>query len=135
MLLLLLLLYVFGIVFKLLCEQSGELQLHFPTVFVAMYRLFMHGSLLDSCTVTMDLIRGESITLAVLFLVFIILSSFVTLNMLIGVLCDVFREVSAAEKDKKARTCLRNMLTGLLEAYDKQDDQHIAKHEFTLLLT
>lgn len=134
-LMLVVLLYVFAIIFKSQSEDNEALREFFPTVLGSMYRLLMHGSFLDNCTDAMDLISTENQALATVFLCFIILSSFMVLNMLVGILCDVVREVSLAEKDKTARTGLKTMLLGVLEAYDKEDDEHIAHEEFTLLLT
>merc|ERR1740138_409148 len=72
--------------------------------------------------------------LAGLFLVFIFLSSYTILNMLIGILCEVVVQVSRDEREEATLARLKSTWVSLLECYDKDDDHHIGREEFELLM-
>merc|ERR1719343_203096 len=72
--------------------------------------------------------------LAIVFLLFIFLSHFTVLNMLIGILCEVVTEVSRDEQEQATLARLRRTILCLLECYDKNDDHHIGRDEFDLLM-
>uniref|UniRef100_A0A7S0B7R4 EF-hand domain-containing protein n=1 Tax=Pyrodinium bahamense TaxID=73915 RepID=A0A7S0B7R4_9DINO len=134
MLLLLVLLYLFGIIFKTQAEASEELRPKFSHVGVSMVYLLLHGTFLDAVSDEVPVLKEESVVLTILFLVFIFLSSFTILNMLIGILVEVVTSVSRREQERLAVLDLKTNLRDILEVHDKDDDQHVRKDEFELLM-
>mmetsp|Transcript_25702 Transcript_25702/g.59931 ORF Transcript_25702/g.59931 Transcript_25702/m.59931 type:complete len:939 (+) Transcript_25702:125-2941(+) len=134
--LLFILLYTFGVLFKSLTENHPALaEAYFPSVGEAMISLLCHGTLLDNVTLVMqDLRQQASLALAMVFLLYIFLSSFTVLNMLIGILCQVVAQVFQSEQDAAEVAYLKTHLTGILECYDKNGDRTINRDEFDLLM-
>mmetsp|Transcript_92042 Transcript_92042/g.269301 ORF Transcript_92042/g.269301 Transcript_92042/m.269301 type:complete len:609 (-) Transcript_92042:45-1871(-) len=132
--LLLVLLYLFGIIFKTHAEAFPALQDKFPGVVASMWFLLLHGTFLDAVADEVPVIKDQSVFLTILFMVFIFLSSFLLLNMLIGILCEVVTSVSRREREHAAVEYLKNNLLEILEVHDKNDDRHIRKDEFELLM-
>mmetsp|Transcript_29490 Transcript_29490/g.67967 ORF Transcript_29490/g.67967 Transcript_29490/m.67967 type:complete len:886 (+) Transcript_29490:89-2746(+) len=138
--LLLLLVYVFGVIFKSATEtnqEAGEelVKELFPSVGDSMLSLLLHGTLLDNVAQVVKGIKEESgLTLAGVFLLYIFLSSFTVMNMLIGILCDVVSTISQNEKDAAEVAYLKNHLLCILECYDKNGDRSLSREEFDLLM-
>jgi len=131
---LLVLLFVFAIIFKSEAHEADNLQELFPSIITAVLTLLLKGVLMDGATLTFFAILEDSWILAILFIVFIFLSAFVVLNMLIGILCDVVCQVSQIEKDDAAVNYLRSTLLDLLDCYDKNGDKQLGKEEFELIM-
>lgn len=135
LLLLLVLLFVFGVVFKTQAKEDfPELEDLFPSVPETMWILLLTGTFLDSPSVALNEVRATSGWLAGLFLVFIFLSHMMVLNMLIGILCDVVHQVAINEKEEAAVAYLKNTLLEILECHDKDNDRQIHRDEFELLM-
>lgn len=134
--LLVLLLFVFAIIFKAATADSNEVaSIYFSGVVVSMRTLLMYGTLLDSPTTILILIYEKvGLVTAILWLVFIFISSFTVLNMLIGILCEVVSQVSQSEKEEAEVNFLKNNLMDLLECYDRNNDKTIGEDEFDLLM-
>jgi len=129
------LLFIFSVVFKTQSMDDEELSALFPTLSASMSLLFLRGALLDTPSAVFYTIWDASVPMAVLFVIFIFLSSFTVLNMLIGILCDVVFKVSKSEKDDASLLLLKTTMFGLLECYDKNNDKNIAIEEFDLLMS
>lgn len=134
LMLLLVLLYLFGIIFKTQAETNPTLESKFPGVVTSMWFLLLHGTFLDAVADEVPVLRQESTVLTALFVAFIFLSSFTILNLLIGILCEVVNSVSRKERERAAVEYLKNNLLEILEVHDKEDDRHIRKDEFELLM-
>mmetsp|Transcript_9443 Transcript_9443/g.16759 ORF Transcript_9443/g.16759 Transcript_9443/m.16759 type:complete len:711 (-) Transcript_9443:92-2224(-) len=135
LLLLFVLLFVFGVVFKTQADEDfPALKTLFPTVFSAMWVLLLQGTFLDSPSAALREIGESSSFLMFVFLVFIFLSSFMVLNMLIGILCDVVHQVALNEKEEAAVAYLKSTLLEILECHDKDNDRLIHRDEFELLM-
>jgi voltage-gated sodium channel len=134
LILLLVLLFVFAIIFKSEAHEAASLQQLFPSIMDAVWTLLLKGVLMDGAAVTFYEILEDSWMLALLFMAFIFLSSFVVLNLLIGILCDVVCQVSQIEKDDSAVIYLKSTLMDLLDCYDKNGDEKLGKEEFELLM-
>mmetsp|Transcript_18737 Transcript_18737/g.58894 ORF Transcript_18737/g.58894 Transcript_18737/m.58894 type:complete len:826 (+) Transcript_18737:49-2526(+) len=134
--LLVILLFVFAIIFKAAVADGKEVSgVYFSGVVVSMRTLLMHGTLLDSPSVLLIKIYEEvGVLTALLWLVFIFISSFTVLNMLIGILCEVVSQVSQSEKEEAEVHFLKNNLLDILECYDSNNDQTIGEEEFDLLM-
>lgn len=133
-LLLLILLFVFGVIFRSVFKKKPEMHERFGSVSQSAWTLLLFGTLLDAPGDLMSEIWDAEPMMSWVFLAFIFLSSFTVLNMLIGVLCEVVSEVSATEKLQAEQRFLRNNLTDILICYDKNEDGHIGKEEFDLLM-
>jgi len=134
LMLLFMLLFLFGVIFRMQAGDDARLAEIIPTVPEAMMLLLLHGTLLDSPAEKLDLIGQESGLLVFLFLVFIFLSSFTILNMLIGILCGVVSSVAEAEREQAAVQFLKSTLLELLECHDRNNDRAINNQEFDLLM-
>mmetsp|Transcript_123160 Transcript_123160/g.275072 ORF Transcript_123160/g.275072 Transcript_123160/m.275072 type:complete len:332 (-) Transcript_123160:65-1060(-) len=134
MLMLIVLLFVFAILFKTQSSGNDALLDIFPSLIDIMGLLLLRGTLLDTPSGTFYAISETSPALGFTFLIFIFLSSFTVLNMLIGVLCDVVFEVTRVEKDDRVLVHLKSTILGLIECYDKDCDNHLALEEFDLLM-
>jgi len=126
--------YLFGIIFKTQAEPLPNLSKKFNGVYECMWWLLLHGTFLDAVADELPAVREESPMLTFLFLVFVFLSSFTVLNMLIGIVCDVVTTVHNKEKEQAAQAYLKRNLLNILEVHDKNDDRNIRKDEFELLM-
>mmetsp|Transcript_45571 Transcript_45571/g.105703 ORF Transcript_45571/g.105703 Transcript_45571/m.105703 type:complete len:883 (+) Transcript_45571:80-2728(+) len=135
MLLLFCLLFLFGVVFRMQVGGNAELDEIIPSVAEAMLLLLLHGTLLDSPAKSAEDIGRHSDFLVLAFLVFIFLSSFTVLNMLIGILCGVISTVTATEKEQAEVQYLRGTMLELLECYDQNEDKTISQEEFEVLMS
>jgi len=133
-LLLVLMLYVFGIVFRSWSMGTVLEHPYFASVPRSMWTLVMHGTFLDSVSVVMEDIAAYSPTLTFLFFFFILLSSFTVVNMLIGIVCEVITLVKREEEEVAERSYLATNLLDILVCYDKDDDRSIGSNEFELML-
>lgn len=128
------LLYVFGIIFKTQTGSNETLQGLFPSVQGSMWLLMLEGILLDGPKDTLNILTDESVTLTTTFLVFIFLSAFLCMNMLIGIVCNVVDGVSQSEHEEAHDTFLRGTLMELLDCYDKDGNRMLTKTEFEFLM-
>lgn len=83
---------------------------------------------------TLNEMTDESVTLTTTFLVFIFLSAFLVMNMLIGIVCNVVDHVSKSEEELASNGFLRGTLMDLLECYDKDGNRMLTRTEFEFLL-
>jgi hypothetical protein len=136
LLLLLLLLVVFGIAFKNLAHKYDDLaQPHlFLSLRSSMWVLLLQGVFVDDITEMMQPWREKHQGLAILFIVFVFLSCYTVMNMLIGILCDVVSQTSKKERDSVAVAQLTHCLREILESHDSDNDGHIQRDEFELLM-
>jgi len=135
MLLLFCLCFLFGVVFRMQVGGNAELDELIPSVAEAMLLLLLHGTLLDSPAENVEDLGKHSAFLVFAFLVFIFLSSFTVLNMLIGILCGVISTVTATEKEQAEVQYLRGTMLELLECYDQNEDNTINQEEFEVLMS
>jgi len=132
-----LLLYVFSIVFvKLLrsYEELIEALPDFKTIHGTMWLLAIEGVLLDGPKDTLSILVEHSYIMTATFLVFIGISAFTLVNMLIGIICNVVDEVSRQSKDDADATYLKNTMLEFLECHDDDNNRAIKKEEFRVLL-
>lgn len=135
LLLLVIVLYVFGIGFTQLLrgsdlgseKDSGP----FRGVLISMQSLFLHATLLDSISeLVSDFIVQEQFLALALLYAFLILSAITITNMLIGVICEVITAVAAAEKEAIQITWVRETLKRMMGGSDANEDGKLQKQEF-----
>jgi len=137
LLLLVFLLYIFGIVFRSQVKgDSDYLETeYFSSVWEAMWVLLVHGTLLDNVSGVLGDIRTEGgMMYTAIFILFILLSSFTVLNMLIGILCEVVSKIKEEENSMAETLYLKTSLLDIMECYDRDGDKMIGKQEFELLM-
>ena len=83
---------------------------------------------------TRELDRSDSVIFLVVFIFFIILSAFMLLNMLIGVLHEVVTQVTHNEKEKNAIDYVKNTIAYVISKGDDDADGFISKAEFEHLI-
>eukprot|EP00747_Dinoflagellata_sp_TGD_P185492 gnl/TRDRNA2_/TRDRNA2_42058_c0_seq2.p1 gnl/TRDRNA2_/TRDRNA2_42058_c0~~gnl/TRDRNA2_/TRDRNA2_42058_c0_seq2.p1 ORF type:complete len:738 (+),score=176.48 gnl/TRDRNA2_/TRDRNA2_42058_c0_seq2:151-2364(+) len=117
-------------------EDDGSIQDFFGTMGKSFFSLIIMGMLLDDLTAATDMIRqseGSSLNQTVMllaFIVFIIISSFTVLNMLIGILVEVVSATAEGERLKSREGAAREAITNIWLKMDKDADGMITKTEF-----
>jgi len=134
LLLLVALLVVFGVILRTQVGENVELEQLFSSVLQTMWLLLLHCTFLDDVAEFLNTVKDISAFSGMILLIFIFLSSFTVLNMLIGILCEVIACVAAKEKEKSAEKYLRKTLLNILECHDTNNDQSIQMEEFELLM-
>jgi len=112
-------------------DPAAEINSFFGTMGKSMFSLFIYGTVLDDVTQCADAIRNtESMSMLALFIIFILISSFTILNMLIGILCEVVSATAESEQTKGAETCVKEAITTLYYTLDSNGDGMITEEEF-----
>jgi len=139
-LLLILILYVWAILFTSEFHQGdapdaeveGSAQGLFGSMGKSMRHLFIMGTILDDITLCCNSIRGSNKGPAMLsaFIVFVLISSFTMLNMLIGILCEVVCATGEGERNKNTEMHVRDAITNLFATMDEDGNGEINRTEF-----
>jgi len=134
--LLAILIYVFGIAFTQLCEDTFLEDMYFKTVPDSMATLLLRGTLPDLADFVNDVAR-EHVLLSILMMFFILFSVLTVMNMLVGVLVEVVSVVSAVEREQMTVQFVRSELLSMLQdsGLDQDGDHQISRTEFESLLT
>jgi len=97
----------------------------------SMFTLFIMGTILDDVTQATNAIRESGNAWMLLaFIVFILISSFMMLNMLIGVLVEVVAATAECEGAKRIEANVRAAIAQIFEHMDKDQNQKISREEF-----
>jgi len=137
--LLLVILYVFGIYFRttsVAADGASEMiKGRFGSVLVSMRSLLLYGVFMDSTGSFVERVWEELGQFPGLMLIlFVFLSSYTVMNMLIGILCEVVSGVTQEETQKSELLTLRSGLMDILECYDADGDNSIGKEEFQMFM-
>mmetsp|Transcript_71620 Transcript_71620/g.132226 ORF Transcript_71620/g.132226 Transcript_71620/m.132226 type:complete len:553 (-) Transcript_71620:150-1808(-) len=137
------LLYVFGILFtnvyhqgnrsdEDVAENGPDSAVLFGGMGKSMRTLFIMGTILDDVTAGTNTIRSSKngTVMLLVFLFFILVSSFTILNMLIGILCEVVAATSEGEQAKTAEMNAKTSVTQLFNKLDRDRDGQITRDEF-----
>ena len=140
MVLLSLLVYVFAIVFRMTVGLiPGKMSVYFGSIRLAMSTLFYRLTLGDDIAVVwneiwetaeIDEYRVVCYGILIVFFVYVFLSMFTVLNMLIGVLCEVVTAVSVATKEESLIEKVRENLMDVLVEADTDGSRTISEKEF-----
>jgi len=144
--LLIMILYVWSIIFTSEYHQGdiddeeviGEARQLFGSMRKSMRHLFIMGTILDDISLCCNYIRssdGNDVTfkewqMMTFFLLFVLLSSFTMLNMLIGILCEVVCATGEGERQKNTEATVRDAITTLFKKMDKDSNGEITRDEF-----
>jgi len=143
--LLVIVLYVFSIIFTdayhqgLLADDQlddGEgdhgVMMLFGSIPKSMRHLFIMGTILDDLTACTNTIRTgpKAFMMMSVFIVFVLISSFTMLNMLIGILCEVVTATSEGERAKNSEAQIRESMSKLFKTMDVDGNGNISRAEF-----
>lgn len=133
---LVLILYVFGITFRQMLDNTEPGRKWFATVPDSMLSLVFYGIILDGTPGVVMEVGAENFACGALLFLFILLASFTVLNMLIGVMCETVRIVSTTENERMTlaytKEKLWNMLTN--SNLDADGNNMISRDELKELL-
>jgi len=132
--LLVIIMYIFAIAFTQLTAETEVGDRFFKDVPNSMFTLLMYGTLLDDIGNLMKDVGRESLVIAGLFLVFVLLAALTVMNMLIGVLCEVVSVVAAIEKEEMLVNYVNEKLQKVMAILDADGDETISKSEFLQIL-
>jgi hypothetical protein len=124
--------YVFAILFTGQYKESEneELRAYFGSMSVSMFTLFVNGTILDDLSTVVAALLADSQVMLWVLIVFILLSSFTMLNMLIGILCEVVSATAEYESNKMAVTEVNDVLTQFFGSIDADGSGLISKEEW-----
>jgi voltage-gated sodium channel len=130
MVLLVIMIYVFGIILFTLEGEEEELADYFATLPKSMWTLLLNGVFLDNVgEPTRLIIRLGRTGSLIFFIVFVCLSACTVMNMLIGILCEVVSKVTAQESDAEAKNKIRHSIVKMLKRLDADGSGEISKAE------
>jgi len=108
---------------------------NYSTVAMSMYTLFMGGTLCDDITAFLGELRDEvGVSGVLIFCVYVLLSSFTVLNMLIGVLCEVISETTQDEEEKAVTMQITEELEKVFSEIDKDGNYLVSQSEFRAMV-
>eukprot|EP00403_Amphidinium_massartii_P017237 CAMPEP_0178419846 /NCGR_PEP_ID=MMETSP0689_2-20121128/25822_1 /TAXON_ID=160604 /ORGANISM="Amphidinium massartii, Strain CS-259" /LENGTH=696 /DNA_ID=CAMNT_0020041299 /DNA_START=52 /DNA_END=2139 /DNA_ORIENTATION=+ len=128
--LLLLFVYVNAIYFTVFAVGTGLEKTYFPDVPTSMKTLLVRGTLLDEITEVMDDLGSSSPALLVVFILFVIISACILLNMLIGVLCEVVNVTAAVEQEEMLTHFVMATLIRTLQDIGHDGRRAVSKRQF-----
>jgi hypothetical protein len=135
LILLLTLLYVFGIVFRSQTRQGSYLEeTYFSSVIHSVTTCLLHATFLDSVSVVARDVQDESLLLLGTFYLCILLTNLTVLNMLIGITCEMVSVVKHFEEERLAKATLMSQLYDILSVYDSDGNERLQKYEFELFM-
>jgi len=113
----------------------NPLEEFFGSMSHSMYTLLIAGTLRDDMMKVATPLRDCPNTLQMLFVFFlyVLLSSFTVLNMLIGVLCEVVRATAQSEHDTMLMNRVQQRLYAVFQEIDRDNSMKISKDEFGLM--
>merc|ERR1719210_1658881 len=99
-----------------------------------MYTLLIDGTLMDNLGFVARTLGGEAPITLPLFWLFVLASSMMMLNLLIGVVCDVVSSVAKEENEVIAVLFMKDTMRELFSELDKDNSGKISLEEFLTLL-
>jgi hypothetical protein len=111
--------------------EEPEISALFGTMGKSAFTLFIMGTVLDDVTVATTAIRlQKNIWMLAAFIIFILISSFMMLNMLIGVLVEVVGATKEGEDAASVETNVREAIAQIFDSMDKDSNKEISRGEF-----
>eukprot|EP00929_Paragymnodinium_shiwhaense_P120861 TRINITY_DN92933_c0_g1_i1.p1 TRINITY_DN92933_c0_g1~~TRINITY_DN92933_c0_g1_i1.p1 ORF type:complete len:699 (+),score=123.68 TRINITY_DN92933_c0_g1_i1:99-2195(+) len=130
--------YVFSVTFTQLTRFGFTDVPHFPNVTQSMLSLFLRVTFPDVADLVEEIAR-DSLLVAGLLVIYLLIGALTIMNMLVGILVDVVSVVSAVEKEQLSVYYVRQQLEDLCKAHDiavddPDDPAPITRDDFVLLL-
>jgi len=127
--------YIFAIVFTGNLGENPAYAETFGTMGMSMFNLFLAGTLLDDITTPTRAMLDQGLYMDLGFmLLYILVSSFTVLNMLIGVLCEVVSATKASEEEKAIVELVREKIEGVLNKIDTDGSGKLSREEFDTMV-
>lgn len=131
LILLLFVLYIFGITFSQILQGSNSGSVYFSAVLHSMNTLFLKGALLDNMSDLVNCLMDDNqYAMIALFYCVVVLANITLMNMLTGVLVSVISAVAEAEHEAILLDNVKDILMQVLISSDKNDDTLVNKTEF-----
>lgn len=130
------LIYVFGIILFPLVNEAGvtSLELWFSSLGWTMWTLFLHGTLmLETHEVLTPLVERwtlVSLASAMLFLLFLLLSAITIMNLLTGIFCELVTSAAEMERDEADVHMVKTSILSELKKIDTDGNGTISSDEF-----
>jgi len=102
----------------------------FGSIGSSIQTLLLSGTLLDDLSDVMSALRQDNTMFLLIFVVFIVLSSFLVLNMMIGILFEVVYVTKEAEEYKMKINTVTEVMGTTFESIDKDKSGKISEKEF-----
>lgn len=136
--------YVFAIIFTGQYKGMGDapgatendvvLQDYFGSMPLSMFTLIITGTLLDDLSSVVYALLEHSQIMVWVLIIFILLSSFTVLNMLIGILCEVVTATAEGEKFSQSQAAVREVLEDVFDEIDTDRNGTVSEKEFEEML-
>jgi len=128
------LLYIHAVMVFIFCKDGNDRDIvlvnRYGTLHATMWTLLIEGAFLgDIYNATKPLLDNKLYGSFFGFCLFVILSAFTVMNLLIGVLCDVVNKVSAEEKEVAATRVLKRTIVAMLQEMDSDNSGLISREE------
>jgi len=125
--------YVFGIIFTQLTKDTDVGKAYFDTVPQSMYALLIRGTLPDLTDFCNEM-NAENIAYGALFLVFVLLASLTIMNMLVGILVEVVGVVAKTEKEESEAAFLKQQMLKLISSINEDGDDSVSRSEVQAIM-
>jgi len=133
MVLLVMIIYVFAVAFRQLTHETQVGRENFSSVPAAMATLLLKGTLPDQGTWIED-VGGHSLFFGICMVIYVVLTTILLMNMLLGILVEVVKCVSVVEKETMLVNHVRDRLKDVFKTIDEDFDGNISRSEFGLLM-
>jgi len=129
------LLYIFAVLIYIMLkdadyEADSDIAAYYGSLLKVMWTLLTQGAFMEGVyESTQCLLEERQYGAFIAFCVFVILSAFTVMNLLIGVLCDVVNKVTTAEKEEQDIRSLQKSIMVTLKELDDDDSGLLSKQE------
>eukprot|EP00415_Alexandrium_ostenfeldii_P000574 UN0574 len=132
--------YVFSLLFTQLAHGTDVGARYFGGVGMSMATLLLHGIFLEDIPTVFHEVGAENWVLSALLLVFVLIGSFLVVNLLVGVLVETMRVVAECEQEQIHVSAVKAKLLSLIKEIqhdrdtEKREPMTISKKDFYGLL-
>lgn len=132
--LLVLVLYVFGIAFTQLARDNPTAEVHFANISDSMTTLLLNGIFLDSVSDVVREIGKDNLLLSSLFIGFILVATLTVMNMLVGILVEVISVIASVEKEQLLVSKVQSKLEEVMDLVSLSPENDLTQWEFVKLI-
>lgn len=132
--LLVLVLYVFGIAFTQLARDNPTAEVHFGNISDSMTTLLLNGIFLDSVSDVVREIGKDNLLLSSLFIGFILVATLTVMNMLVGILVEVISVIASVEKEQLLVSKVQSKLEEVMDLVSLSPENDLTQWEFVKLI-
>jgi len=131
-----LIIYIFGLAFTSLAAGTSLGEQYFSGVAHSMGTLLLHGVFLEDIPDVFSSCGRASFVYSAFLLAFVLIATFLVVNMLIGVMVETVHVVSMVEREQLSVTFTKDKLLHMLHStnLDADGDEVISKAELATLL-